>query len=81
MNLTKSIMTIAISSAMMMPLSSCQKAERVNPLLQESELPFGAPDFNKIQTSDYLPAFEAGIKEKRENIQAIIEDRDRKSVV
>ena len=76
MNLTKSIMTIAISSAMMMPLSSCQKAERVNPLLQESELPFGAPDFNKIQTSDYLPAFEAGIKEKRENIQAIIDCKD-----
>ena len=69
-------MTIAISSAMMMPLSSCQKAERVNPLLQESELPFGAPDFNKIQTSDYMPAFEAAMQQTRDNIQAIVDCKD-----
>ncbi|UKK63519.1 M3 family metallopeptidase [Prevotella communis] len=61
---------------MMMPFSACQKAQRVNPLLQESELPFGAPDFTKIQTDDYLPAFEIAIQQQRDNIQAIIDNKD-----
>jgi peptidyl-dipeptidase Dcp len=29
-------------------------------------------DFNKIETADYLPAFEAAIQQKRENIQKIV---------
>jgi len=61
---------------MAMPFSSCQQAQQENPLLKESELPFGAPDFSKIQVSDYLPAFEAAIKETRENIQAIVDNPD-----
>ena len=32
-------------------------------------------DFSKIQESDYLPAFEAGIKEQRANIQKIISNK------
>jgi peptidyl-dipeptidase Dcp len=76
MKLTKAIMTLGIASAMMMPFSACQKTQRVNPLLQESELPFGAPDFNKIQVDDYLPAFEVAIQQQRDNIQAIIDNTD-----
>ena len=60
----------------MLTFNSCQQNSRENPLLAESSLPFGAPDFSKIQTSDYLPAFEAGIKEKRENIQKIVDCPD-----
>ena len=61
-----------------MPTSSfAQNAggNRQNPLLVKSSLPFGAPDFSKIQESDYLPAFEAGIKEQRANIQKIISNK------
>ena len=76
MKLTKALMTLGITSAMMMPFSACQKAQRVNPLLQESELPFSAPDFTKIQTDDYLPAFEIAIQQQRDNIQAIIDNKD-----
>ena len=65
-----------MSSVMMLTFNSCQQNSRENPLLAESSLPFGAPDFSKIQTSDYLPAFEAGIKEKRENIQKIVDCPD-----
>ena len=60
----------------MLTLNSCQQNSRENPLLAESSLPFGAPDFSKIQTSDYLPAFEAAIKDKRENIQKIVDCPD-----
>ena len=57
-------------------LSACQQAQRENPLLTESELSFGAMDFNKIETADYLPAFEAAIQQKRENIQKIVDCPD-----
>ena len=60
----------------MLTFNSCQQNSRENPLLAESSLPFGAPDFSKIQTSDYLPAFEAAIKDKRENIQKIVDCPD-----
>ena len=69
-------MALAIASGMIMPMTSCQQGKTENPLLSESELPFGAPDFSKIQTSDYLPAFEAAIAETRENIQKIVECPD-----
>ena len=61
---------------MMMPFTACQQAQRENPLLVESQLPFGAPDFSKIEVTDYMPAFDAAIAEKRENVKAIIESQD-----
>jgi len=76
MKLTKTLMAIAIASALTMQMSSCQQTQRENPLLQESEVPFGAPDFSKIQTSDYLPAFEAAFQQTRDNIAKIVENQD-----
>ena len=50
-------------------------ASRQNPLLHKSSLPFGAPDFSRIQEADYLPAIEAGIKEQCENISKIVNNK------
>jgi len=69
-------MTIGIASAVTMQFSACREAQRENPLLVESTQPFGAPDFGKIQPSDYLPAFEEAIRQKREDIQKIVESQD-----
>ena len=66
----------AIALIMMMSFTACQQAQRENPLLSESQLPFGAPDFSKIETADYLPAFEAAIQQKRESIKQITENQD-----
>ena len=65
-----------MASAMMMPFTACQQAQRENPLLVESQLPFGAPDFSKIEVTDYMPAFDAAIAEQRESINAIVENQD-----
>ena len=74
---TKSIiMTLAISAALTSAVSSCQQAQRNNPLLEESQLPYGAPDFSKIKTTDYLPAFETAIQQQRDNIAAIVNNPD-----
>ncbi len=72
----KTIMTLTIASALSMPLSGCQQSQNENPLLVESQLPFGAPDFSKIKTSDYMPAFKAAFQQTRDNIKAIVEDPD-----
>lgn len=47
-----------------------------NPLLSESPLPYGAPQFDKIKTEHYLPAFKEGIKRGKADIDAIVENPD-----
>ena len=73
---TKTLLAIGMTSVTMLTFNACQQSSRENPLLAESSLPFGAPDFSKIQTSDYLPAFEAAIQQTRDNIQAIVDCKD-----
>ena len=76
MKIQNILMTFAISSALTCAVSSCQQATGDNPLLQESTLPYGAPDFSKIKTSDYLPAFETAIQQNRDNIAKIVDNPD-----
>ena len=61
---------------MMMSFTACEQTQRENPLLAESELPFGAPDFSKIQVTDYMPAFLKAMEQKREAIKQITENED-----
>ena len=70
------LLAIGMTSAMMLTFNSCQQNSRENPLLAESSLPFGAPDFSKIQVTDYMPAFEAAMQQTRDNIQAIVDNQD-----
>lgn len=76
MRIQNIIMTIAISSALTLAVSSCKQSQHENPLLQESALPYGAPDFSKIKTADYLPAFESAIQQTRDNIAKIVDNPD-----
>ena len=76
MKLTKTLMALGIASATVMSLTACQQSQRENPLLQESEIAFGAPDFSKIQVDDYLPAFEVAIQQSRDEIKAITDNTD-----
>jgi len=69
-------MTIGMTTAMMATFTACQQAQHENPLLQESALPFGTPDFSKIEYSDYEPAFEVAMQQQRENIQKIVDCPD-----
>ena len=52
-----------------------QKAdEAANPFLSEFQTPYGTPDFNRIKTEHYEPAFLAGIDRQNEEIKAIVEN-------
>ena len=53
--------------------SSCKME---NPLLTESPLEYGAPQFDKIQNKHYLPAFKQAIKEAKAEVDAIVANPD-----
>lgn len=42
-----------------------------NPLLTESTLPYGAPDFSKIKDEDFKPAMLEGIAQQKKAVEAI----------
>ena len=79
MNFNNTVLTLGLVAALLqMPATSFAQgsgANRSNPLLQKSSLPFGPPDFSKIQETDYLPAIQAAIKNQRENIQKIVDNK------
>ena len=43
-----------------------------NPFLTEWNTPYGIPDFGAVKEEHYIPAFEAGIAQQQEEINAII---------
>jgi peptidyl-dipeptidase Dcp len=73
--MTLAMMAVVLGSGVSL-LTACKDNLKDNPLLQESTLPYGAPDFSKIQEKDYLPALEEAIKQKRDEINQIVENKD-----
>jgi len=47
-----------------------------NPFAQPSTLPFQLPPFDRIRDSDYLPAFEAGMRTQLEEVARIAHDKE-----
>ncbi len=81
-------LVIAISLISMSCLLSCKKKkteedpmpikeERKNPLLEESTLPFYAPDFTQIKDSDFRPAFQKAMNEQNATISKIINNKEK----
>ncbi|MCR4965491.1 MAG: M3 family metallopeptidase [Bacteroidales bacterium] len=57
--------------------SSCRKKNQEpvvndNPFFKEWNTPYGVPPFDEIKKEHYLPAFEEGIKQQKEAIEAIV---------
>lgn len=61
------------AGAMLALITGCKME---NPLLTESNAPFGAPQFDKIRNEHYLPAFESAIAEAKAEIDAIVANPD-----
>ena len=47
-----------------------------NPLLTTSSLPYGAPQFDKIENQHYIPAFKQSIEEAKAEVDAIINNTE-----
>ena len=65
---------LAAAGGILCLLSSCDN--KMNPLLTDSTLLYGAPQFDKIKTEHYLPAFEQAITEAKAEIDAIVNNPD-----
>ena len=79
MRITRTLMTMGLASMMLQSpaatINMMGPDDPVNPLLQQSTLPYGAPDFSKIKSSDYLPAIQTAIQQQREEINAILANK------
>ena len=65
---------VIIMATVIFALSSCNK--RQNPLMQPSGDAFGAPEFDKIESTDYLPAFKEAFKQQKAEIDAITKNSE-----
>jgi len=65
------IITCILSAAL---LTACNMQN--NPLITESPLPYGAPQFDKIKNSHYMPAFEEAIRQGKLEIDEIVNNPD-----
>ena len=70
--------TVAIAWASAVPAADAPAAPPSlspdNPFAAPSKLPYGMPDFKRIQDSDFLPAFEAGMAGELAEIKAITDN-------
>jgi len=57
-------------------MSSCTMKTEQNPLLETENTPFGIPPFESIQADHFIPAFEKGIAEQKDEVDAIINNAE-----
>ena len=56
----------------MLALAACNGGQPENPLMADSALPYGAPEFSKYEPTDYEEAFLEGFNRQRAEIDAIV---------
>ena len=71
--MTKKILTAA--AAAMLLAAPVTSASAQNPFLQPYDTKYEIPPFEKIKTSDFIPAIKAGIEEQKQNIASIVNNR------
>ncbi|KFZ36725.1 dipeptidyl carboxypeptidase II [Shewanella mangrovi] len=67
---------VAETKAPVAQTKAAAPATAENVLLSKSPLDYEAPQYDKITVSDFLPAFDAGLKQHNEQIQAIIDNSE-----
>lgn len=79
MKFRTSLLTLGLASVVMQAVATPVTDGGVddNPLLKKSGLTFNAPDFNKIKETDYVPAVEFAIKQNREEIDNIVNNKQK----
>ena len=72
----KTIIALGLATVMA-SCSSKNISSNANPLLTESKLDFGAPDFAAIRSEHFLPAFEEGMRQHLSEIKAIADNQEK----
>ncbi len=62
------------------PMPTSSPADAANPFFFANSLPYDLPPFDRLDDSHYLPAFERGMAEQLEEVEAIANDADAPTV-
>lgn len=60
----------------LMAMASCGDKNGDNPFFAEWDTPYGIPPFEQIKAEHYMPAFEEGMKQQMEAIDAIVNNSE-----
>ena len=71
----KKILTMMAGALLLAASPQIMAQERENPFMKPYDTKYGIPPFDKIQTSDFLPAIKAGIAEQEANLFNITRNR------
>lgn len=71
----RSFVPVAILATLLSTTATAQTLPASSPFAAKSTLPFEAPPFDRIKSTDYLPALEAGMAAQRVEIAKIANDR------
>ncbi len=78
MNKKLSMATIILATVVLG--GACKKSDKTdlsnNPFMKEWDTPYGVPPFDKIKTTDYLPAIQEGMRQQAEIIEQICENKE-----
>ncbi len=71
---------VTLAAALALPLTSCNNSAaseegRENPFMSDYTTPYSIPPFDSIRYEDYMPAIREGIKQYKEEIDAIVKQR------
>ena len=72
----KKSLLIAACATLVVFAGCKDKKNMDNPFFSAWETPYGIPDFGKIKTEHYLPAFEEGMRQQKEEIDAIVNNSE-----
>jgi len=60
----------------LLTISKAQEKNMNNPFFKVWNTPFNTPPFSQIKIEDFLPAFEEGMKQHKDEIQKIIDSKE-----
>lgn len=75
-NLTRILLITMISSVILLSCKTQKQVDMSNPFFTEYNTPFGVPPFDEIQIKHYMPAFEKGMADGREELQKILSNKE-----
>jgi len=74
MPLAASRFAVALTVLLVSAPAAAQAPPASNPFFEEWTTPFGMPPFERIKAEHYKPAFDAGIAERKKEVEAIASD-------
>jgi len=76
MRKTLLVLTVILVAAAGCAKKSVEPAAPANPFFTEFQTPFGVPPFDQIKPEHFMPAFDKGIADQKQEVEAIVKNGD-----